>query len=165
MRAAAYHTCRMQGPYHDTRRLIPFDLRRVKTNEYLSEYFTEAYRFFHIIISVQGSGQNLQIRITLTSVFDQKIHALDAHESQFYEWLPWIGGYLAQVPKDKATRKNWLAENRSLRITPAVRTSLEKWYGSGAGNVKHAEAFEICEYGTQPSEVDLRRLFPMLGGR
>ena len=27
---------------------------------------------------------------------------------------------------------------------------------------KHAEAFEICEYGAQPNEAEIRRLFPML---
>ncbi|HEU5147109.1 MAG TPA: PIG-L family deacetylase [Chryseosolibacter sp.] len=103
------------------------------------------------------------IAVDITSVFDQKIHAMDAHESQFYEWLPWIGGYLNEVPKDKTQRKKWLASNRAGRITPAVRTALEKWYGNAASDVKYAEAFEICEYGTQPSEQDLRRLFPMLG--
>lgn len=103
------------------------------------------------------------VAIDITSVFDQKIHALDAHESQFYEWLPWIGGYLNEVPKDKVARKKWLATNRAGRITPAVKASLEKWYGQRAGEVRYAEAFEICEYGTQPSDDDLRRLFPMLG--
>jgi LmbE family N-acetylglucosaminyl deacetylase len=103
------------------------------------------------------------VAIDITPVFDQKVHALDAHESQFYEWLPWIGGYLSEVPKDKDGRKKWLASNRSGRITPAIRATLEKWYGSRAGEVKYAEAFEICEYGTQPAEADLRRLFPMLG--
>lgn len=103
------------------------------------------------------------VAIDITSVFDQKIHALDAHESQFYEWLPWIGGYLNDVPKDKVARKKWLATNRAGRITPAVKASLEKWYGQRAGEIRYAEAFEICEYGTQPSDDDLRRLFPMLG--
>jgi LmbE family N-acetylglucosaminyl deacetylase len=103
------------------------------------------------------------VAIDISSVFDQKIHALDAHESQFYEWLPWIGGYLNEVPKDKVARKKWLATNRAGRITPAVKASLEKWYGQRAGEIRYAEAFEICEYGTQPSDDDLRRLFPMLG--
>lgn len=105
------------------------------------------------------------IAIDITSVFDQKIHALDAHESQFYEWLPWIGGYLDQVPTDKTARKQWLAKNRAGRITPAVKEALKKWYGNRADQVKYAEAFEICEYGSRPSEDDLKRIFPMLGGR
>lgn len=103
------------------------------------------------------------VAIDITSVFDQKIHALDAHESQFYEWLPWIGGDPGDVPKDKAARKKWLAGNRAVRITPEVRAALEKWYGpAGAEAARHAEAFEICEYGTRPSEEDLKRLFPMI---
>jgi len=103
------------------------------------------------------------IAIDITSVFDQKIHALDAHASQFYEWLPWIGGYYEQVPKNAADREKWLQTNRAIRITPEVRASLEKWYGKEkGGTIKHAEAFEICEYGLQPKEEDLRRLFPML---
>ena len=102
------------------------------------------------------------VAVDITRVFEQKIHALDAHESQFYEWLPWIGGYLNEVPKDKSARKKWLATNRSGRITPAVKASLEKWYGPRAAEVKYAEAFEICEYGSRPSEEDLRRIFPML---
>lgn len=103
------------------------------------------------------------VAIDITSVFDQKVHALDAHVSQFYEWLPWIGGYLDKVPADKDERKKWLAGNRSGRITPAVRSALEKWYGTRAAQIKHAEAFEVCEYGTQPKDEDLKRLFPMLG--
>jgi LmbE family N-acetylglucosaminyl deacetylase len=103
------------------------------------------------------------IAVDITSVFSQKIHALDAHTSQVYEWLPWIGGYLDQVPSDVSKRETWLATNRAVRITPEVRTSLEKWYGKDAATqVQHAEAFEICEYGTQPNEADLRRMFPML---
>ena len=101
--------------------------------------------------------------IDISSVYQQKIHALDAHESQVYEWLPWIGGYLDQVPKDVAQRESWLATNRAVKIIPEVRTSLEKWYGrDAAAKVMHAEAFEICEYGSRPTEEDLKRLFPML---
>jgi LmbE family N-acetylglucosaminyl deacetylase len=103
------------------------------------------------------------IAVDISSVFQQKIHAMDAHESQMYEWLPWIGGYFDQVPKEVSQREPWLATNRTVKIAPEVRISLEKWYGrDAAAKVKHAEAFEICEYGSRPTEDDLRRLFPML---
>lgn len=105
-----------------------------------------------------------EIAIDITETFDQKIDALNAHESQVYEWLPWIGGYADQVPENKADRKEWLAKQRMMKITPEVRDALEKWYGKEqAAQVKHAEAFEICEYGTQPSDEEIGRLFPMLG--
>lgn len=103
------------------------------------------------------------IAIDITESFDQKVNALDAHESQVYEWLPWIGGFADEVPESPADRKAWLAKNRAGKISPETRKSLEKWYGKEkASQVEHAEAFEICEYGSQPKEEDIKRLFPML---
>jgi hypothetical protein len=104
------------------------------------------------------------IAIDISNVFTQKIHAMDAHTSQMYEWLPWIGHYLQDVPKEISGREEWLAKIREVKITPEVRSSLQKWYGSErAAQVKHAEAFEICEYGEQPNDEEKKRLFPMLG--
>lgn len=104
------------------------------------------------------------IAVDITESFDQKVDALDAHESQVYEWLPWIGGFADEVPENPEERKEWLAKNRTGKISPEVRKSLEKWYGKErAAQVEHAEAFEICEYGTQPSEEAIKRIFPMLG--
>ncbi len=104
------------------------------------------------------------VAVDITSVIDKKIDGMDSHVSQFYEWLPWIGGYADEVPEGKAERKAWLKEKRSGSINPKVMESLEKWYGEDrAAEVQYAEAFEICEYGSQPSEEDIKRLFPMLG--
>src|SRR5438874_11186495 len=106
------------------------------------------------------------VAIDITSSFNQKIHALDAHESQMYEWLPWIGHYLDQVPANKNDREKWLAQTRDTKITPAVKESLEKWYVKEKGDqLQHAEAFEICEYGAQPNDEEIKKLFPMLAGK
>src|SRR5437588_323428 len=61
------------------------------------------------------------IAIDIDDVFDKKIAALDAHESQVYEWLPWIGHFLQDVPKDKKQREAWLAQTRAVKITNDVR--------------------------------------------
>jgi LmbE family N-acetylglucosaminyl deacetylase len=104
------------------------------------------------------------IAVDISSVYEQKVHALDAHVSQVYEWLPWIGKYLDKVPKDTAARKKWLFTFSVVKINPEVETSLAKWYGKEqASKVKYAEAFEICEYGAQPDDDEKKRLFPMLG--
>jgi LmbE family N-acetylglucosaminyl deacetylase len=101
------------------------------------------------------------IAVDITSVFDQKIYAMSAHESQFFEWLPWTSGKLNEVPKTEAERLKWLAEWRKSPINENVRKSLEKWYGTEkASNIKNAEAFEICEYGRRPSDEEIRKLFP-----
>ncbi len=103
------------------------------------------------------------IAIDITSVIDQKIYALDAHVSQFYEWLPWISNDPDVIPEGKEERIVWLKSKRALAPNLTVRKALEEWYGAEkAAQVKYAEAFEICEYGTQPSKEDLKRLFPML---
>ena len=104
------------------------------------------------------------VAVSIDDTFAKKIDGLDAHVSQFYEWLPWLDGRLDEVPKDKAARKEWLAKQRAGNINPAVRASLVKYYGADAGaKVKYAEAFEICEYGSRPTEADIKRLFPFLG--
>jgi LmbE family N-acetylglucosaminyl deacetylase len=103
------------------------------------------------------------IAIDISTVFEKKISALDAHESQFYEWMPWIGHYEKDVPAGKEARFKWLISRYSSPMKTDVRAALEKWYGKErAAKAQFAEAFEICEYGTQPSENQIRQLFPML---
>ncbi len=103
------------------------------------------------------------IVVDITDTFEKKIDALDAHVSQFYEWLPWHSGRLDQVPKDVKARREWLKKDRAGNISPAVRTSLEKYYGADvAAKVQHVEAFEICEYGSRPNAAEIKRLFPFL---
>ncbi|MCX6596480.1 MAG: PIG-L family deacetylase [Acidobacteria bacterium] len=100
--------------------------------------------------------------VAIDETFEKKVNGLDAHVSQFYEWLPWVEGKLAEVPKDPVERKKWLREKRMRPATPAIRGSAEKWYGPSAAKFQHFEAFEVAEYGGQPTEAELRRLFPML---
>lgn len=103
------------------------------------------------------------IAVDITAVYDQKVSALDAHVSQVYEWLPWIGQYAGEVPADKAARINWLSKRMAEPITHETRQSLEKWYGRDkAAKTVHAETFEICEYGAQPDAATIRKMFPML---
>ena len=104
------------------------------------------------------------IAIAIDDVKDKKVNALDAHESQFYEWLPWVDGKLDTVPLDKAERRRWLEVSRTRPISAGVKAALVKWYGEDKAVATHwAEAFEICEYGKQPTDDEIRALFPMLG--
>jgi LmbE family N-acetylglucosaminyl deacetylase len=101
------------------------------------------------------------VAVSIDDVWETKVDALDAQDSQFYEWLPWTSGNLENVPKDKKARREWLARTRAGSINPATRAALEKYYGSAKGaQVKHAEAFEVCEYGRQPKPEELKQLFP-----
>lgn len=76
--------------------------------------------------------------VNIESVWQQKINALDAHVSQFYEWLPWVDHELDKIPADPVERKKVLSASRE----------------------KRKESFELCEYGKQPSLAELRKMFP-----
>jgi hypothetical protein len=73
-------------------------------------------------------------------------------------------GYLDEVPKGKDERLAWTrrrAERRYGAVANRFRKQLVEALGAENGrNVKYAEAFEVCEYGSRPSKAELRRLFP-----
>ncbi len=107
--------------------------------------------------------------VPIDSVFDLKVACIDALESQFYEWNPWLFGYLADVPKDQAARLEW-TRNRtarhSSRMAERFRPKLIELLGTEkASGVKYVESFEICEYGSQPGRDELMRIFPFFDGK
>jgi hypothetical protein len=104
------------------------------------------------------------VAVDIDASVDWKIAALHCHVSQYYEWLPYHDGVLDQVPAGEAERRDWLSRMRLPRyenVANRYRPTLVRWYGAErAEAVRYAEAFEICEYGSQPDEAELRRLFP-----
>lgn len=103
--------------------------------------------------------------VPIDSALDAKYDMLDAHVSQVYEWLPWHAGVLDQVPEDPAARKEWLKGWRlggSGELPEEWRETLRRWHGDAADGVQNAEAFELAEYGSQPSPEEMRRLFPFV---
>ncbi|MCL4693446.1 MAG: PIG-L family deacetylase [Candidatus Hydrogenedentes bacterium] len=104
------------------------------------------------------------VGVDVTEVMETKLHMLDAMESQVYEWLPWLQGRLDEVPSNADERREWLRtawDGFFSQHTEIARPALERWYGAKrARKVRYAEAFEICEYGHQPNEDEIRRLFP-----
>jgi len=100
------------------------------------------------------------IVVSIDDVLDKKYTALDAHVSQFYEWLPWHAGELDEVPADPDARLAWLKSRRSFAIRGEWREAARARYGAAADAMRNAEAFEVTEYGMQPSEDQIRALVP-----
>jgi len=101
------------------------------------------------------------IAVDISDVWERKLDALDAHASQFYEWLPWVDGVSEQVPEDPAARRKWLSDNWSRTPCGPARAALARRYGTErAREIQHAEAFELCEYGRRPSAAELEEIFP-----
>lgn len=124
---------------------------------YSSDRFQKPYRF------------EADIAVAIDSVFDKKVHALTALVSQTFE-----GGALGSAEKTAMAppeskpelREQWLKEKwirRQGGEAKNYRSGLVKWYGEAeAEKIKFAEAFEICEYGRQPNDAEIRELFPFL---
>ncbi len=119
---------------------------------YFQDDFERPYPFQH------------DIAVATDTTHETRFDALDAHASQFYEWLPWVSSVLDEVPQEAAARKAWLKEWWGRDVSAAQREALAQWYGAErAAAVQHAESFQIAEYGHRPSDDEIRRLFPMLG--
>ena len=105
--------------------------------------------------------------VPIDAVIDKKVACIDALESQFYEWNPWLFGYLGEVPTGKEARLEWTrkrTEERYASVADRFRAKLVELLGEEQGKaVKYAEAFEVCEYGSQPSRQELLTLFPFFG--
>lgn len=103
--------------------------------------------------------------VGIDAVIDRKLDGLVGMISQFAE-----GGALGHAglypddPAGQQRRKKEVRDNFARRfsaIANRFRKELGAWYPADkAQNIKYAEAYEIGEYGAQPSKDELKRLFP-----
>lgn len=105
--------------------------------------------------------------VGIDEVIEKKIDMYDCHESQMYEWLPYNGRMLSEVPAGKIERREWMAKqrkNRDKSIADKYRSLLIELYGNEKGSgIQYAEAFEASEYGAPLKKENIRELFPFFG--
>jgi LmbE family N-acetylglucosaminyl deacetylase len=107
------------------------------------------------------------IVVSVDDVFDQKADAIWTLESQIESY--WATGNFTEtipIPDDpEARQERYLAikdrlARRDTRIAETYRDKLIELYGEETGRaVQYAEAFEVCEYGSQPTMEELKALF------
>lgn len=118
---------------------------------YLRDHFQKPYPFMPDAV------------VDIEATMDKKIAAMACHVSQFFEWLPYNGGYLSEVPEDDNARRNWFFERtkkRFARETEGWRQRLIETYGAERGAaIRYCEAFEVCEYGGALNEELKAKLF------
>jgi N-acetylglucosamine malate deacetylase 1 len=105
------------------------------------------------------------IVIGIDQTIAKKYASFDAHASQFYEFAPYQGGFLAAVPKPGEDKKAYFDQywGDFCLLKPAMIPALEKWYGKAkSAGFRYAEAFEFAPFGRHPTDKELRILFPML---
>ena len=102
------------------------------------------------------------VAVDIDGEADQKLYAASAHESQFFEWLPWLDGTLDKVPAGKEERLKFM----KIWLTPtsdAVRQCLRKWYKEPkASQITYAESFKLADYSRKPDHNELLKLFPII---
>ncbi len=108
------------------------------------------------------------IAISIDSVVEKKLDALAVMESQFLEGgANGHAGLMPKTPAERVERVKQVREEQAARfrgMADRFRTQLKDGYGPEQGmKIRHAEAFEICEYGEQPDKAELKRLFPFFG--
>jgi LmbE family N-acetylglucosaminyl deacetylase len=111
------------------------------------------------------------VAVGIDDVVETVLDALMVMESQFYEGG--ANGYPGIVPEDQAGQDRRRKEvrnrfaSRYRRLAEANRETLSTYYGpERARQIQYAQIFEICEYGRQPSQQEIRKIFPFfLDGR
>ncbi len=104
------------------------------------------------------------IVVSIDASAEAKWDCVRAMPSQMADADSWQGRYLTGVPDDQEARAEFILD-RFKRGTAATadkyRDRLIELYGAEEGNaVVYAEAFEICQYGRQPTMEELQELFP-----
>jgi hypothetical protein len=105
------------------------------------------------------------IAVSIDDVIEPTLDALLLMESQIQEGG--ADGNAGLYPDDESVRQR---RRQEVRTTLAKRyeaqaensrDALAKLYGPDrAHSVRYAQAFEICEYGRQPSQDELKNMFP-----
>jgi LmbE family N-acetylglucosaminyl deacetylase len=105
------------------------------------------------------------VAVDIDDVIEPTLDALLVMESQIHEGG--ANGYAGLYPADEAGRQRRREEvRRNLArryegYAGSYRDALVKFYGAERGRkVRYAQAFEVCEYGRQPSRDELKQIFP-----
>jgi LmbE family N-acetylglucosaminyl deacetylase len=105
------------------------------------------------------------IVVAIDDVVDKKIECVHALASQFYEGGCCSGiSELPDEPQEKNARRQEVQQGFDRRFAATAdrfRDKLAEAYGEAAArDIHYAEAFEVCEYGRQPSPEEIKELFP-----
>jgi N-acetylglucosamine malate deacetylase 1 len=156
-------------PDHRNTGLVVQDAAYMVTVPFISPdvpYMTENPVFMYYTDRFQKPyPSQADVVVNVDSVMDRKLDALAIMESQFLE-----GGangnesFMPKSPQDREAKVARVRQGhaaRNLGTAERFREELGEWYGADrAKQVRHAEAFEICEYGRRPSKEELKKLFP-----
>ncbi|MPZ19884.1 MAG: PIG-L family deacetylase [Luteitalea sp.] len=120
---------------------------------YYSDAFKRPYPFEPTIV------------VSIDAVAEKKWKCVSAMPSQFGDADSWQARTQPDAPDDDQGRRAFLLDMvkaRSAAVADQYREQLVALYGEQRGRqVKYAEAFELGQYGRQPTMDELKQLFPI----
>jgi LmbE family N-acetylglucosaminyl deacetylase len=103
------------------------------------------------------------IVVGIDEVAEKKWQCVSAMPSQFGDKDSWQGRTLPNVPAGDSERAAYLLDivkKRNIAVANQYRERLVALYGPDRGQkIQYAEAFQIGQYGRQPSLEELRKMF------
>ncbi|HET6568955.1 MAG TPA: PIG-L family deacetylase [Rhodothermales bacterium] len=119
---------------------------------YYSDGFKRPYPFDPTIV------------VGIDDVADLKWACIRDMPSQFADKDSWQARTLPNVPEGDQARADYILsviQRRDAGVADRYRDRLIELYGPEKGrSIKYAEAFELCQYGSQPTIEVLKKLFP-----
>lgn len=122
-------------------------LKRMPVIMYWHDDFTEPVPF------------RADVVVNIERVIQTKIEMVCTHESQFAEWIPYTMD-MSPLPLTRERMREWVTA-WMLRDARSAKAAAERSQPRVAptGQYEFAEAFQISEYGTQPTDEWLRDMF------
>jgi N-acetylglucosamine malate deacetylase 1 len=103
--------------------------------------------------------------VSIDSVAEKKWACISAMPSQFGDADSWQARTRPDVPKTEPARSQFLLDmvkTRNEAVANQYRAQLIALYGEQRGKaVKYAEAFQLGQYGRQPTKAELTKMFPI----
>jgi len=107
----------------------------------------------------EGPPFHADLPVDIGPVREVYLQMLMDHESQFFEWIPWVDGRHEVTLKNPLTDRKAVSEfllRHSRRAAEKYAGALRKKYGR---KVLNAEAYQISEYGRRVSPKELAAIF------
>lgn len=122
------------------------EVQRLERNPYIfygQDHFTKPAPFIPDVL------------IDITPVIDKKMESLSNHESQVFEWLPFIYPIAEPVPEARDEKLEFVKRHWGY---PGGSERFVSLFNDPA--VKFAEGLEHCEYGSKVTREVAQKLFP-----
>jgi len=126
--------------------LVCPDVPRLERNPYI---------LYHQDDFTKPTELNPDVLVDITPVIDRKMESLALHQSQIFEWLPFIDRYDDEIPDPAGDYVAWMKRHWGNPGDPIRFKGL-----LNNPDTEYMEVFECCEYGSNITPEIAQEIFP-----